>query len=204
MGSEMCIRDRARVSSAGATGARSALGSVTHVAEKLPRSRLGLRQVRGKHGSARGFAQEVAPGEPGERRAQRHFPLPALSLAVTLRLVDGRVARWLRFVERAGRGFRSLGAVRTPLDVATRGLHATMRLGRYACSAPCDRATGGFLLAGPPKTISSVRFDTGSDLGSSRGGAERRARSHAASHVRCRPSTRGHHESGMGLSLIHI
>ena len=101
-------------------------------------------------------------------------PLCPLSLAVSPSGLStgGSLGR---FAEPAARGFRSLGAVRTPLDVATRGFHATMRLGRYACSAPCDRAPGGFYwLAGPPsKTISSVRFDTGSDLGSSRRGAER-------------------------------
>ena len=70
-------------------------------------------------------------------------PLRALSLAVSPSGLStgGSLGR---FAEPAARGFRSLGAVRTPLDVATRGFHATMRLGRYACSAPCDRAPGGF------------------------------------------------------------
>lgn len=70
-------------------------------------------------------------------------PLCPLSLAVSPSGLSTRGSLG-RFAEPAARGFRSLGAVRTPLDVATRGFHATMRLGRYACSAPCDRAPGGF------------------------------------------------------------
>lgn len=47
-----------------------------------------------------------------------------------------------------------------------------MRLGRYACSAPCDRAPGGFYwLVHQDDLIGAVRFDI--DLGSSWRGAER-------------------------------
>ena len=71
-------------------------------------------------------------------------PLSALSPSLCHPPACRREGSLGRFAEPAARGFRSLGAVRTPLDVATRGFHATMRLGRYACSAPCDRAPGGF------------------------------------------------------------
>ena len=121
--------------------------------------------VAGVGHSRRGKTASIAPWPPSGPRKTRErprvcsggrswrawratsaapFPLSALSPSLCHPPACRREGSLGRFAEPAARGFRSLGAVRTPLDVATRGIHATMRLGRYACSAPCDRAPGGF------------------------------------------------------------
>ena len=135
-------------------------------------------------------------------------PLPSLCHLLPSGYLDGRVARRPRAGLRRARrrvGFR-LRQVRgkdasgcgdpspfpslvSSRDDATRPL----RLLGSRVTAP-----GGILLAGPPKTISSVRFDTGSDWGLPRG-AETGALTRSVARP-CRPSTRGHHESGMGAA----